>query len=237
LLVSLKTSLRGNVQYRKIDLETEHLTADGSSEARWETERVIADAAEFERGKKVRGKAGSLIRAVCAQSAFGLLCPERNADELDAAIKAADRLVADFNAEATLTRLSVYALVGHIASDDVKAVKAINSEVADLLSTVEAGLRNLDVKVIREAANRVKGIGQMLSPDAAARVQVAIEAARSSARKIVKAGEQAATEIDLRAIRAVTESRTAFLDLDEARPIAAPAVEGRVLDFAPGKVA
>jgi hypothetical protein len=231
LLVSLKTSLRGNVQYRKIDLEAEHLTADGSSEARWETERTIADAAEFERAKKVRGKAGSIIRAVCAQSAFGLLCPEQDADELEKALAAANKLVADFNATATLSRLSVYALVGHIAADDVTAVKAINSEIADLLSAMEGGLRALDVKAIREAANRAKGVSQMLSPTAAARVQAAIDAARSSARKLVAAGEQVAAEIDLRSIRAVTEARTAFLDLDDAGQIGVPGVEDRVLDL------
>ena len=73
----------------------------------------------------------------------------------------------------------------------------------------------------------------MLSPEAAARIQLAVEAARESAKKMVKAGEQAACEIDLRAIRSVTEARTAFLDLDEAREIAAPRQDARALDLTP----
>jgi hypothetical protein len=112
-------------------------------------------------------------------------------------------------------------------------VKAINSEVSDLLAQMETGLRNLDVKSIRDAAAKAKGIGQMLSPDAAARIQIAIDAARESAKKIVKAGETAAAEIDLRAIRTVTDMRTAFLDIDEAKEIAAPKQEARALDFEP----
>jgi hypothetical protein len=233
LLVSLKTSITGNVKYRKIDLEADHETSDGARQARWETERTIADAADYEKARKVRGKAGSLIRGVCANSAFGLLCPETAAEELEAAIKAARAMTEEFNNESSLSRLSVNVLIGRIAPDDVEAVKAINSELRDLLSDMEKGLRNLDVKVVREAAGKAKQIGNMLSPDAAARVQIAIEAARSSARKIVAAGEQAATEIDLRAIRAVTEARTAFLDLDEVREISSPAVEHRSLDLAP----
>ena len=136
-------------------------------------------------------------------------------------------------ATAQLTRASVYVMVGKIAADDVEAVKAINSEVSDLLGQMQEGLRNLDVKSIRDAANKAKGIGQMLSPDAAVRIQLAIDAARSSARKIVQAGETAAAEIDLRAVRLVTEARTAFLDLDEAKAVAAPRQESRALDLAP----
>ena len=71
-------------------------------------------------------------------------------------------------------------------------------------------MKNLDVKSIREAANKAKQVGQMLAPDAAVRVQLAIDAARDSARRW-SGCEQAAAEIDLRAIRTVTESRTAFL--------------------------
>ncbi len=35
LLVSFKTSIRGNVSYTKKTLESEHITDDGAQEARW----------------------------------------------------------------------------------------------------------------------------------------------------------------------------------------------------------
>jgi hypothetical protein len=232
-LVSLKTSVRGNVQYTKRDITKEQLTSDGRAVAEWETTRVIADPVEFKAAGETRSKARSVVNSVCVASAFGLLCPEKAQEELEAAIREAHRLIDAFNRTAQLTRVSLYVMVGKIAADDVEAVKAINSEVSDLLSQMETGLRNLDVKSIREAANKAKAIGQMLSPDAAARIQIAIEAARESAKKIVKAGEQAAIEIDLRAIRTVTDSRTAFLDLDEAAEIATPRQESRSLDLTP----
>jgi vacuolar-type H+-ATPase subunit H len=95
------------------------------------------------------------------------------------------------------------------------------------------GIKNLDVTSVRDAADRARDIGRMLTPDAQARIGDAIEAARAAARKIVKAGEQAAQEIDQRNVQRITEARTAFLDLDPAAEVAAPVEEARALDFEP----
>jgi hypothetical protein len=232
LLISLKTSIRGNVKYDKRDTTRETII-DGKAVAEWETKRTIADPVEMKRATETRTKARGLISSVCVNSAFGLLCPEKAQEELDAAVREAHKVVDEFNRSAKVTRVGMYAMIGKIAADDVEAVKAINSEVSDLMTQMETGLRNLDVKSIRDAANKAKQIGQMLAPDAAARIQMAVEAARVSARAINKAGEQAAIEIDLRAIRTVTDMRTAFLDLDEAREVAAPKAESRSLDLTP----
>lgn len=145
------------------------------------------------------------------------------------------RIVDEFNSTADLERISVYVLVGRIAPDDVEAVKAINSEIRGLMEDMQNGLRNLDVKAIRAAAIRAKQVGQMLSPDAQARVQIAIDAARESAKRAVKAGEQAAQEVDLSIIRKIDEQRLAFLDIDaESVAVAVPDAEGRAVDFEPG---
>jgi hypothetical protein len=101
----------------------------------------------------------------------------------------------------------------------------------DLLADMERGVRNMDVKTIRDAANKATALGNMITPAASERLQNAIDTARRAARQIVRAGEQAAQEIDYRAVRAITESRTAFLDLDDAQEIAAPTVTGRAMDL------
>jgi hypothetical protein len=233
LLVSLKTSIRGNIRYDHRDIEREHLTEDGRQLAKWETERTISDPAEYEAATKVRSKARSVISSVCATSAFGLLCPEKSADNLDSAIAEARRLTEEFNAAAKLTRVRVYIIAGRIAADDAEAVRAINSEVRDLLASMAEGVRNLNVKAVRDAADRARDIGRMLSPDAQTRIQSAIDAARGAARQIVKAGEQVAREIDLQAIRRITEARTAFLDLEPAAEVAAPAADAPAVDFEP----
>jgi hypothetical protein len=227
LLVSLKTSVRGNVSYVKKDIDT------SKTKATWETTRTIADPEEHEAATKVRSQIRSKITGVCAASAFGLLCPETDADDLEHAITEARKLADDFNETAKLSRIYVYVITGRIAPDDQEAVRAINAEIRELLEDMEAGVKNLDAKAIRDAANRAREVGAMLSPVASATVKAAIEAARGAARKITAAGEQAAVEVDLKAVRQIVESRTAFLDLDEAQAVEAPQETGRALDLSP----
>jgi len=233
LLVSLKTSAHGGVSYQKQEIEPEHVTEEGVQKAKWETTRRIDDPVEHKRATEVRGKVGATIRKVCAQSAFGLLCPESNADLLTDAIKEARALCDEFNSSAKITRVSMNVLTGRIAPDDVEAVKAINSEIKDLMDAMAEGIERLDVKQVREAANRVKQVANVLTPEAQARVTLAVEAAREAAKKIVKAGEQAAVEIDRAAIRKVRDQRVAFVDMDEAKEVATPAAVTRTVDFEP----
>jgi hypothetical protein len=233
LLVSLKTSVVGNVSYSKQTIENDHLTADGKRLAKWETERTISDPEEHEAACKVRARALTMIRSVCSRSAFGLLCPEIDVEKLERAVAQARELAEEFNAFARLTRVSIYVITGRIAPDDVEAVKAINSEVRELLDAMEDGLKRLDVDAVRDAANRARNIGAMLSPDAAARINSAIQVARDAARRMVRAGEQAASELDRATIARIEEARTAFLDLDDAGEITAPEAEGRAIDLLP----
>lgn len=233
LLVSLKTSVSGNVAYDKQVIESDHLTEDGKRLAKWETQRVISDPEEHEAALKARSRALTMIRGICSRSAFGLLCPEIDAEKLERAVARAREITEEFNASAKLTRISVYVITGRIAPDDVEAVKAINSEVRELLSDMEGGLRRLDVDAVREAANKARNIGAMLSPDAQARINTAIQVARDAARRMVRAGEQAANELDRATLARIEEARTAFLDLDEQGEVLAPEVEGRALDLLP----
>lgn len=233
-LVSLKTSLRGNVSYVSDIIESEHVTAEGSKRAKWETERTIADPAEFEAAKQAQQKARAAVSRVCAHSEFGLLCPESAAADLEAAVAQAQEIAAAFNASAKLTKVNVYVLTGRIAPDDIEAVRAINSEMRELLAEMQDGIKNLDVDAVRTAANKARRMASMLTPDAQARVRTAIDAARRTARLMVKAGEQAAQEIDRATLAAITDARTAFLDLDdEPAEVAAPRAEARAIDLTP----
>lgn len=232
LLVSLHTSLKGNIHYQKVDLENAHVEENGEQRAKWETTRVITDPIEHKAATELRGKISYLIRSQCAVSAFGLLCPEANADKLSEAIVEARALADEFNASAALTRVSVNVLYGRIAQDDVEAVKAISEELRSLMEDMQSGLQRLDVKAVRDACNKARAVGEMLSDNAKGRLDVAISAARKSARKIAKAGETVALEIDRRAIAKIDMARTSFLDIDiEASSIPAPVMDGRSIDL------
>lgn len=230
-LVSLHTSVTGNVSYDRRDLERERVTKEGVAKSKWETERTVNDPEEHDESVRVRNKASTLIRSVCAKSSFGLLCPKSDKNELDKAIAEAREIVQEFNDRARITRIGVYVMVGEIAQTDEEAVRGINANIRDLMREMDQGIRNLDVKQIREANTKAKQLGSMLTPEASAKVQMAIDAARQAARKIVKAGEVASGEIDKAAIRRITEARTMFLDLDEGVAVKAPTVKGRAIDL------
>lgn len=214
LLVSLKTSIQGNVRYSTLTLEGDHITETGERKARWETERTVTDPVEHEAAIRARSLARSRIQCVCANSAFGLLCPESKADELAEAVTQARAIVDAFNGTAGVTRLSFNIIAGKILPDDVEAIRAINSEMSDLLASMAEGLSNLDVSKVRDAANKAKSVGAMLTPAAQEAVQAAIDVARKTARQIVSAGEEGTAEIDRAAIRKVLEARTGFLDVE-----------------------
>jgi len=230
LLVAVTTSVRGNVRYSTTDLGTT-TTVDGAEESRWETNRHITDKAEQERASKARSAARSAVQSVCAQSAFGLLCPESKREALDGAVAAARAIVDDFNASAAVTRVTFNVLAGRIAPDDAEAIKAINAEMSDLMANMAEGMANLDVKVIRDACNRARAVAQMLTPEMQQKIQGAIDIARKTAREAVKAAETGAQEIDRAAIARIEEARTAFLDIGEAAPIAEVEHTGRAVDF------
>ncbi|WP_024516981.1 hypothetical protein [Bradyrhizobium sp. Tv2a-2] len=237
LLVVLKTSLTGNVSYIKNTIEADTLDEEGKLRAKWETERTVADPAEHEEATKIRNRARQVISNLCVQTAFGLLCPEERADQLGERVTEAQSLAEEFNARAKTTRIGIYVIPGRVAADDAQAARAINSEVRDLIGLMEAGLQNLDVKKVRDAADKARSLGAMLSPAQQERLSEVVAVARKAATAINKAGEQGAAEIDLASIRKLTEGRGAFLDLDaEHKEVEAPTHEGRAIDLAPVEI-
>lgn len=234
LLVNVKTSIKGNVSYDKSD---EKVATKGRTEiSTWETEKTVLDAKEQKAATELRSKARNLIVRVCAVSEFGLLCPDAKLPELDLAVEEARKLCTEFNASAKVTRVKFNVIAGHIAANDRNAIRAINSEVRDLLAEMKAGVKELDVERIRDAANRTTKLGNMLSSDAQEKIKEALTVVRAQASKIAKAGDQASVAIDKETIATLNRARTAFLDLDDAATVQAPkATTGRAIDLTPGE--
>jgi hypothetical protein len=234
LLVALKTSVSGNVHYHKQD---KGVTIEGDAEVlRWETERTIKDPAEYKAASQVRMKARRAITDTCAKSSFGLLCAESNASKLAEGIAKAHKMADAFNAKAKVTRVIVNVIAGRVAADDVEATKAINGEVRELLEAMQNGVKTMNVEAIRDAAKRAKKISSIVAAGASEQLKVAIDTAREAAKKLVKAGETAARQVDKEALEVLKTSRTAFLDIDVEEP-AKPAptkvkAKGRAVDLA-----
>lgn len=243
LLVALKSTVSGGVQYKRIDLDAPGEAATGTTAGdpalvtRWETTRIIDDPAEHERAVKARGKAVGEIRSACSVTTFGLLCPVDREAELDAAVSRARAIVDAHNANATCTRIAIYTIKGRIASTDEEAARSIASEVTALLDTMSRGIDQMDVKAIREAATRAAEMGAMLGNEQVERVTSAVEQARKAARTIVKRiekkGEDAAAVLQDIQRGEIEKARFAFLDMDTpAIEISAPVADvGRFADL------
>lgn len=230
LLVSMQTSIKGNVSYHDLERDVDRDGVTEVTEIR--TRKTVTDVDEQAAAIKQRTKIRGMILSVCTQSAFGLLCPNDREQDLRDAITLARKLTDEFNETARVSRMAVNVIFGRIAQDDVDAVRAISSELRDLMESMERGVKSLDVKVIRDAANKATEVGKMLSPDANERLATAITAARSSARKIAKAGDSAAIEIDRAAIAKIDSARTSFLDMDtDEMHIGAVSADARSIDM------
>lgn len=250
LLVGMSTSLHGNVKYQVEEIKAASVTSRGTLESEWNTLKVVTDPAEHDAAIKARTKIRGLILSVCSRSEVaGLLCPDdmievkdldgnvtevKREQLLREAIIEARTLTEKFNAGAKTTHIRFNVVCGRIAQDDVETVRAITGEIRSLMEAMQDGVKSLDVKVIREAANKAKSVGEMLSPEAAKRLEVAIAVARQAATKIAKAGDVAAQEIDRAALRKISRARTSFLDMNtEVATLAEPKAKGRNVDLDP----
>jgi hypothetical protein len=105
------------------------------------------------------------------------------------------------------------------------------------MESIQAGIAAADPERIREAANKARAIGGMLSEDTGKQVSEAIAQARKVARELVKrvqgAGEQAAVVVAQCNVQAIERARFAFLDLEGQAPAQAMPMPARGLDLAP----
>lgn len=224
LLVSLKTSIRGGIDYVRQEL-SQGDTADGRGHIEeWQTRKVIADKEQYAAAVRLRSGIAAMIRRQCVHTSFGLLCPAANEDFLDAAVERARREARGFNASQDGITVGVYVLKGRVASTEEEATRAVASEVRSLLDTMRDGIQAFDARMVREAAAKARELKAMLSDDDAGKIAGAIKAARAAARVIVarvdKDGEDAATVLgEIVAEGGLTNldaARFAFVD-DDAR--------------------
>lgn len=217
-LVSLKSTLSGGIAYKRIDLDAKKAN-DKSEIVMWETTRIIEDKEEHERAVKARGKAVSLVRAVCVPSSFGLVCPLNRSEDFDNAIVEAKKIINEFNSSSNCTKINIYVLKGEIASSDEEAVRSISSEIVSMVDDMKKGIQELDVKSIREAANKARQLSAALGEQQSKKLSEAVSEARKAARKIVKhikdGSEKAEEILSEISYSELDKTRAAFIDYSE----------------------
>lgn len=187
LLVSLNTSMHGNVRYSLSDIEYER---DGKREKRKGiSEREIADTAEHEKGKQVRSAATYTVKKLCTATLHGLMCPVEDRAKLEAAIKDAENLVATFNDEAKVTTIGFHVAIGTMEPGDLRMLRSVQREIASLVRAMDDGIRAKDADAIRDAAVKAKAIAAMLeTSDSKTELIKSVSRAREAATSIAKTG-------------------------------------------------
>lgn len=200
ILVSLKTSVSGGVTYTRRDLE--EVVQGRNVVSRWETTKLVRDQDELRRATEARNRASYTVRRVCTHTSFGLVCPASRAADLDAAIVEARRIAEEHNASARFSRVEIHVLCGRVDGSSPEAIRAIASELGEILSGLTSATERLDVPAMREAASRALQIVGLLPDDLAAEIRRMVDAARTAARA-VKRGDAADTEPVLSAVRRI----------------------------------
>ena len=225
ILVALKTSVRGGVEYQRTDVER----SDEGHVKEWHTKRYMDDPAERKAATELVNKLSNSISRLCVRTTFGLLCRTDREAELDAAIRDVRASVREWNATTRYSTVHLNAVKGRIADNDEEAIRAIVDEATDLLDRMERGLSDADVTVIRDAASRAKRLAAMMTPEAAGQIESALEAARDAARAIVrKSGELDARVADAMVqveTEAFAKARFTFLEAAEAAVESLPSVD------------
>ena len=230
LLVGLKSKVTGGPRYQRVDLamdaeaetETESET-ERAEKTKYEVTRVTISPVEYKAAEQARGKARKLIEGCCINTAFGLLCPPEREKALGEAVAQAREICAVHNAGARYTHVTISVLPGRIATTDEEAVQSITVEMRGLLNDIDRSIDKLDAKQLRDTIAKAQEMAEMLAPEKAAVVTLAIQAARKAAREITKrvqkAGEPAAMVLESLDRRAISTARMSFLDLSEDEPV------------------
>lgn len=234
LLVSLKTTMRGGVEYAREDIADKK---EGTAKVEeWKTTKRVADVKEHEAASKLRSKLGGLVRKVCAPSAFGLICPVSKEAELREAIVEAKEGAAKFNTKNRTVSIGVYVLVGRIAESDQEATAAIRDELKDMLGDMQRAITGGAIEDAREAASKLLKMGMVLDEKTQGKVKRAVEEVRQIAKdaikKVSEGGVTTAQAVASVKFTALEEARFAFLDDGETlAPVSTlPSTDARSFD-------
>ena len=219
IFVTISTSIRGNVDYQRVDVVSGEKLDDGTVHSKWITEKYVKDQEEMDRAVKVRGAARGLVEKLCRKTALGLWCSHEQKGALNAARDAAEAMIAEFNRTADVTRISMFVIPTRMESDDTRALRDITREVSSLVQQMQSGVEALDADQIRKAANEARELSSMLSEENKTKVNAAVAQARKAARTITKrlaeeGVNKATILLDIQRGQ-IEAARVAFIDMEE----------------------
>ena len=196
LAVDLTVRISGGVEYKRTEKRAPRKVGTAVIEE-WETEKTVANAAEWEKAVALRGDLRHSISRLCARTPLGdlLLIPPDRETDVRAALDAARSKVDAHNASASAHHLVMGCVLLRFVPEDEWTARSIRGEIFAVLTRMDQGIGNADAEAIREAADAAKRVLPMLTSIAAPVLEQAVEEARRAAREITrrigKGGESA----------------------------------------------
>jgi len=176
---------RGCISYthknREEQVEGQRLEAD------WETHKVCLSVDEDKKLGFTRGILTRKIEALGSSlSGYGVYVPVTMGRELDETIKEVYAEIAKYNSEAQYTRLEGSFVVFPIKGGDERIAQVLYNRTVDLLNVVDRAIIEGDVKALRDALGKMKGLDRVLPADTGEKLSRMITKARKAAREAVK---------------------------------------------------
>ena len=177
---------RGCVSYSHKNREEQ---TDGKRlDADWQTHKVCLSVEE---DKKLGFTRGILTRKIeqlgTSLSGYGVYIPVTKARELEETIREVYQGIEDYNSESEYTRLEGSFVVFPIKGGDERVAQVLYNRTVDLLGAVNSAIEKGDVKGLRDALGKMKGLDRVLPVNTGEKLTKMIETARKAARRAVKA--------------------------------------------------
>jgi hypothetical protein len=193
-LVAAKNSVRGGIRYTHANERTE---TEGSKEtAQWETTRRLDDKAEYAKAQSIRNRYNRAVRGLGVDSPIGIIVPMDREDLIEDFDRQWSETVADFNATARFSQVSMDLEKFEIKGENMRAMENMVNSMQNTLGDLRAALESADYDEIREVVKRMRGYISVLPDNQAASIQTAIDDARVQAREIRKALVRKGEEIE-----------------------------------------
>jgi len=185
ILVTDKLTVHRAVSYGRTELSAT-VNADGSEDAKWETERHYKNKEESQEADRIYSRARSKLRSICLQTDIGFVCPASKEPELSDAIEEARFIVDEANKGFTHCSVNFRVVCTRIESDNDDGAAtlkdALNSSVVDIRNALFA----FDPKKARASLKSTSNLVDVLSN---VNLRTELQSARDEASKL--AGEMA----------------------------------------------
>ena len=220
----LTTRLVGGIKYDREELGGD--VKSGTEILEWKTRRTIENVEEHRKAVATRSKMRSIVTKNCISTMMGLICPKVDELKLDESLGEAERIAKEFNETAKTCRLGVIGMKWDVQSDNDKAAKLIAGQIKNMLSDLDAAIKEANVEKIREILASTKGLDETIPDNKGGTVLAeAMRAARVAATTIRREFEKKARDIEevKRELDTtpIDSARAFFLDFaDDVTPVA-----------------